>query len=226
MRVTQRIIGVWFIPTALRFKSVFELTAVASAIPSNVVVSGDGVFQSARFCHVSECGPRFAGYQTSWSCGWCDGKRLEVAGNGVATLVGTSTSVYNGASWDRPRTPNVFKTAQATASGNTALWTPTSGKKFRLMRLFVQVTANAYLDSGAGVLTVTFQDATTGINLAFDVYLPAASVSAPLGDAFASGWIDLGNGVLSATANNVLNINLSGKVDAGNVRVTCCGTEE
>ena len=93
------------------------------------------------------------------------------------------------------------------------------------MRFFVQVTAAAALAS-AGVLTITFQDSSTGIPIAFDVYLPASSISTPLGDAFSSGWIDLGNGVLSATANNVLNINLSGTVSTGNVRVTCCGTEE
>ena len=138
---------------------------------------------------------------------------------GMLSTSGTgSTTVF-------ARTPNVFKTAQATASGNTALWTPTSGKKFRLLKLYVQVTAAAALAS-AGVLTITFQDSSTGIPIAFDVYLPATSISAPLGDAFSSGWIDLGNGVISATANNVLNINLSGTVSTGNVRVTCCGTEE
>ena len=221
-RVTQRYWRVVYTNGAT-LQSVFELTAVASAMPSNMVVSGDGTFTG-----VSATSANAVPVSLASGFGVADGAsaNAQIGGNNAAALVGNSNSVYNGASWDRQRTPNVFKTAQATASGNTALWTPASGKKFRLMRLFVQVTANAYLDSGAGVLTVTFQDATTGINLAFDVYLPAASVSAPLGDAFASGWIDLGNGVLSATANNVLNINLSGKVDAGNVRVTCCGTEE
>jgi hypothetical protein len=35
--------------------------------------------------------------------------------------------------------PNVFKTATASAAGNTALWAPASGKKFRLMRFMIQV---------------------------------------------------------------------------------------
>jgi hypothetical protein len=126
-------------------------------------------------------------------------------------------------------TPSIFKTAQANASGDNALWTPTSGKKFRLMRFKVQVPANCTI-AARGVLTIKLRDGTTDLNLSHDVYLGQTAIAAdtnpqqtPL---LESGWIDLGEGVLSATANNVLNINLSAALATGNVRVTCCGTEE
>jgi hypothetical protein len=122
------------------------------------------------------------------------------------------------------RTPNVFKTVQATASGNTAVWTPTSGNKFRLQRFKIMVTDNA-AQTSAGVLTISFQDGSTGIPFAFDVYVPAASITAPIGTAFDSGWIDLANGYASTTASNVLNVNLSAALTAGNVRVICAGCE-
>jgi hypothetical protein len=129
----------------------------------------------------------------------------------------------------RVRTPATFKTASATASGDTAVWTPASGKKFRLMRFKLQVTANAYL-AARGVLTITLRDGTTDLNLTHDVYLGQTAIAAdtnpqqtPL---LETHWIDLGNGVLSASANQVLNINLSAALSGGNVRVIACGTEE
>src|SRR5438105_5547002 len=67
-----------------------------------------------------------------------------------ATVVGLANAVdstsnafcvagfgFNGAFWDRLRTPNKFNHALATAAGNTAVWTPAAGKKFRLMRFAV-----------------------------------------------------------------------------------------
>lgn len=126
------------------------------------------------------------------------------------------------------RTPTIFKTASATASGNTAVWTPAAGKKFRLMRFKVQLTANATL-AAAAVLTVSFQDSATGLAFTHDFYVGQVALTAatalftPGED---SGWIDLGNGFASALANNVLNVNLSATLTSGNIRVIACGTEE
>ena len=58
--------------------------------------------------------------------------------------------------------------------------------------------------------------------IAETVYVPA-TVS---GTAWSSGWIDLANGILSATTDNVLNINLSFALTSGTVRVSVAGTEE
>lgn len=134
------------------------------------------------------------------------------------------TAPGNPATLSQQRTPNIFKTVQATASGNTALWTPTAGKKFRLMRFMVQITGNA-IAAVAGVLTVSFQDSTTAIGIAMDGFIPT-SAATPATEDFISPWVDLGNGFLSAAANNVLNVNLSFALTGGNVRITVAGTEE
>lgn len=120
------------------------------------------------------------------------------------------------------RTPNIFKTAQVSLAGVTAVWTPTAGKKFRLMRYQIQLTDNAAPWNG-GVITVTFFDAASSLNISYDFYIPA---SAAAGNAFVSPWCDLGNGIISAAANNVLGANLSMALQNGNFRINVCGTEE
>jgi len=126
------------------------------------------------------------------------------------------------------RDPNIFKTASvpATTSGNTAVWTPTASKKFRLMRF--QITATDVAATAATVITVSFQDATTGINIGtYDFFMPAIANVAS-GTQFVSNWVDLGNGYLSTAANNVLNANVSATVAGatGTFRYNVCGTEE
>ena len=134
--------------------------------------------------------------------------------------LGTST----GNDYDRQRTPVVYQTVQAAAAGSTALWTPAVGRKFRLMRYRVEVTGNATLAAPA-VLTIKLLDAAADTNQTSDSFVPGAAVSTQ-GCQYQSGWIDLGNGLLSAAANNVLNVNLSAALTAGNVRVDAIGTEE
>jgi hypothetical protein len=144
------------------------------------------------------------------------------AGTGRPLMV--AQTVFDGANWPRQRTPNVFRTVAATAAGNTALWTPAAGKKFRLMRFKVQVTANAVQAAG-GVLALGLQDATTDLNLTHSVFVPAAAGTTMAGF-FDSGWIDLGNGVLSGAANQILNINLSAALTGGTARFIAAGVEE
>jgi len=124
------------------------------------------------------------------------------------------------------RTPSIFKTAAATNTGNTAAWTPAAGKKFRLMRYQLELTENATL-AVAAVLTIKFQDNVTDFGFQHDIFV-AAAAGAVSGEAWRSGWIDLGNGYLSLVANNVLNFNISGAANltAGQFRVNVCGTEE
>lgn len=147
---------------------------------------------------------------------------LTIAGLAAGTVMAVDFR-YNGTSWDRLRGLAVFKTATATASGDTALWTPTTGKKFRLMRYRIDVTANAALAAGAE-LDVVLRDATTATSHAMSLFVPMVG-GAVMGMA-TTGWVDLGNGQLSATINNVLNINLSASLTAGKVRVLAAGTEE
>jgi hypothetical protein len=119
--------------------------------------------------------------------------------------------------------PTSFKSVQATASGNTALWTPASGKKVRIVAFKIIVTGNS-TQAVAGVLTFGLQDNTTDIGLSHDVFVPSIAITSQFD--YDSGWITLGNGRLSGVANNVLNINLSAALLTGDCRVICMGDEE
>lgn len=143
--------------------------------------------------------------------------------NGMMTLA--AGYAFNGSTLDKIRTVAVIKSAVATAAGNTAVWTPTAGKKFRLQRFMLVLTDEA-ARAAAGDTTVKFQDAAVDIGIGLPVYVPAAAIAAPIGAAWSSGWIDLGNGYLSAAINQVLNVNLSAALTAGTFGVVVAGTEE
>lgn len=149
--------------------------------------------------------------------------RLGDGSTGTAVLSG-SPMLFNGTNYDRSRGANVFKTATATASGDTALWTPTTGKKFRLSGYMIQITADAALAAGAD-LDIVLRDSTTATAAAFSVFVPTVA-GTTFGNTAGSGWVTFGNGMLSAAANNVLNINLSAALTSGKVRVVAMGTEE
>lgn len=121
------------------------------------------------------------------------------------------------------RTQNIFKTITATASGDTAVWTPTTGKKFRLMAYSIELTAEATL-GGAADLDITFKDAASVVGIAASFYIPALAVTS-IGFV-GTGWRTLGNGILSAAINQVLNVNLSAAITAGKLRINVAGTEE
>ncbi len=145
--------------------------------------------------------------------------------NGPDVVVVTSS---DGSLLQILRTPSIFKTtsAPATPAGNTAVWTPAAGKKFRLMRF--QITAQGLAATATGVVTVSFQDSVSGLTIGtYDVDVPAVS-AVVAGVTQVSGWVDLGNGVLSAAANNALNFNISaaGAGTIGTYRINVCGTEE
>lgn len=153
--------------------------------------------------------------------------------NSIFTATGFSGSAipmvyggwfFNGSTWDRPRTPVIFKQASTAATGSTALWTPTSGKKFRIMRYRVIVTGLAKAAAAAD-LKIDLLDSAASIGLASFVTIQTTAFTLD-GNASDSGWIDLGNGILSALANNVLNLNLSFALTGGQVSVNVCGTEE
>lgn len=146
--------------------------------------------------------------------------------SGSTTLLSTRALLiaFNGTTFDRVRTPNVLKTAKATASGDTAVWTPASGKKFRVMRYSIQITADAATAAG-GVLDIVLRDATTAIGAGLSVFVPAVA-GTTFGTTNSTGWCEIGNGILSSTADNVLNVNLSAALTSGTVRVVVSGTEE
>lgn len=135
----------------------------------------------------------------------------------------SAETVYNGTGWDRKRTPNVFKTAVVTAAGSTAVWTPAAGKKFRLMGYSIEITGNA-IQAAAGNFEITLLDAAAAIGIGSSLYVPAVALNVFGSNAL--NPINIGNGYLSALANNVLNVNLSNALTAGEIRVNVWGTEE
>lgn len=94
---------------------------------------------------------------------------------------------FNGATWDRLRTPKVFTSLNAVSvASEVTIWTPTAGKKFRLMGFCIT--------QGTLAGNITLKDNTAGTTI---LIIPAAVVQTPL-------VVSLGNGILSAAANNVL----------------------
>ena len=92
---------------------------------------------------------------------------------------------FNGATFDRVRSPKIFKPQSAVACASEAtVWTPASGKKFRLQ-------GGTVTSSAAGNLI--FKDNTAGTTIAIIPALAGAPVT-----------FDFKNGILSAAANNVL----------------------
>lgn len=139
--------------------------------------------------------------------------------------VGTAAANYgyNGSAWDRLRAPNIVKTVAATASGDTALWQPGSGNRWRLQRVKFDITADATITSG-GVLTISLRDATTAIGVTQSVYVPATGATT-LNGGWTSDWIDIGNGIQSSANNQDLNVNLTAALATGTCRVLACGTQ-
>lgn len=138
-----------------------------------------------------------------------------------SAAVGMSAFVGNG--WDRQRTPNVFKTAQANTAASTAIWTPTSGKKFRLMGFFVDLPDNASV-AVAAQQTLIFDDGGTSILIAGAPFVPA--VAGTVIGAYQFGPISLGNGYLSIAANRVLGFSTGSNLVTGLAQVSVWGTEE
>lgn len=139
------------------------------------------------------------------------------------TFSGTIDAVRRG--FSKAKTPTVFRTISTAAAGNTVVWTPGVGNRFRLLKFRVQLTGNAAL-AVAAVLDITLNDAGGAMNLAHSAFVPAAALAGG-GHDYDSGWIDLGFfGIFSAAANNVLNVNLSAALTTGVCRVMLAGVED
>jgi hypothetical protein len=149
----------------------------------------------------------------------------------------TQIGVSDGANLQAVRTPSVFKhIATDGTSAPRPIWTPASGKKFRLMRIQVQVSANAYITAGA-MLNLYFSEGLAGADIGFDfnIWIPPSMgtntgggignnyLVAPVYD---SPFIDLGNGYLAAAANTTLYVQLNQVLTAGLITVNVMGTEE
>jgi hypothetical protein len=147
-----------------------------------------------------------------------DALAAEATGNLASDAFGYG---WNGASFDRIRVANIFKTVTATASGATNVWTPTAGKKFRLMGYTISCAGTL---AATGVQTLQLLDNATVIKNHAANMIQTTTVSISGGDTQIGA--DLGNGQLSAAANNVLKISLGTAMATGEVAVNAWGTEE
>lgn len=111
--------------------------------------------------------------------------------------------------------PTTFKTGSANAIGSTALWTPATGKKFRILGFSFTLPSTATTAAGS---TITLMDNATAV---FTLLLVGTTSDA------LSGVVNLpSGGYLSAVVNNVLNINLTAALTAGAIAVNAWGLEE
>lgn len=147
------------------------------------------------------------GSTVGWKAISLNADAQSVPGSTIIPLVGAYGVVYNGSTWDRERTPIVFKDVSVAVTAGTpqTVWTPTSGKKFRLMGWELALSV-----AGA----VIFHDGNPGTALWRTGALAAGvAVAAP----------NIGNGYLSTAANNVLSVDTSA---SGTVTGFVFGTEE
>lgn len=94
---------------------------------------------------------------------------------------------WNGTSWDRVRVANVFKNVSAVViTSETTVWTPASGKKFRLM--------GYCLTQGVVTGAITIKDNTAGTTI---LIIPPHTIAVAVCGS-------LGNGILSGAADRVL----------------------
>lgn len=208
-----------------------EITAVSTGIPIQPLVGIDTVGVPHSIVTTSN-----GVLALPWTTGIADSYGQ---GTGVPNIVSQTTVLPSGTFlcsgangvglWTAQRYPNIFKTASvvATATGNSAVWTPAAGKKFRIMRF--QITAQGLGATASAAVTVSFQDNVTGITIGtYDVDVPVTANVVSGVTQVSGGWIDIGNGFLSAAANNVLNFNISaaGAATTGTYRINVCGTEE
>lgn len=116
------------------------------------------------------------------------GHATQLDGLAQAALAAEANALWNGASFDIARGGKLFVPLNAVAIGaEAALWTPTAGKKFRLMGGLISVgtaAGNVVLKDGTGLATI--------------LVLPKAALDTPF------ALPPMGNGILSGAINRVL----------------------
>lgn len=136
---------------------------------------------------------------------------------GIAT--GSANLGFNGATWDRVRIANVFKSVAATAIGNTTVWTPQSGKRFRLLAWRLSVAGTLAAD---GTQVIQLRDG--GVTI---LSRSGANVAAALPSGDTQIGADYGGeGILGSAPNSTLVINLGTAMASGAVYIDVWGTEE
>lgn len=130
----------------------------------------------------------------------------------ILSLFKPTTGVY-----EAQRTMTWTVVSNPSAGGNSAVFTPTAGKKFRLLGFDVHIAKNTTTAAGS---TIFFRD-----GAATEFLRIVRLDTAVSGDLHWSVRLP-GNGYLSTAADNVLNVTLTSAITAGNMDMTVYGTEE
>jgi hypothetical protein len=118
------------------------------------------------------------------------------------------------------KTPNIWHNISSkTAIGDTALWTPTTGRKFRLMAGIIALSKEA---ACAGAFNVQLLD---GAGVFFRIDICNAALVAT-GQVILIPFNFGPNGYLSTAVNNVLNLTFNAALSAGAGSAVVWGTEE
>ena len=164
--------------------------------------SGDAIAQG----NMIQTAPFLRGYNgTTWD------RLRTVSGDQMTTgILAAMSMVYDGANYDRPRTPDTFKpfsvTVASIGTGQTVWTVASTNKRFRLLGFAV---------TSDKAVQVNFKDGSVATIFSTPVLVAAT----PFG---VSG---IGNGMLSASANNLLQLDVSASVPAV-ISGTIWGTEE
>lgn len=115
---------------------------------------------------------------------------------------------------------NVVKSAQATAAGSTALWTPATTKRFNLLGGTIVLSKDA---ACAGAEFIELLDGATHIGLRWDI---STAALVAIGACVVIPFDLKPSGLVSVAVGNVLNISLNGALTAGNCSVVVWGSEQ
>jgi hypothetical protein len=187
------------------------ISAASLPLPTGAATSalqGGGLpaaLDGSGFLKVHEQGTATVDTELAAAAALADG-----ASNPTTATAGAAMLGYNGATWDRVRVANISKYLEAvTITTITTVWTPTSGKKFRIMGGTISVSAACY---------VIFEDNSHSSTTNYIHVTPKLTADTPY------NFVVLGGqGFLSAAANNVLKATSSA---AAAITGTIWGVEE
>ena len=224
----------------LALQSVLFAGATSRAITQTAIsgeaVSNDNSMLFYRDCNVTPCVDRRVGSLAPLPVLISGAAVTVTATIGVATINANTSSIgldggantIGTVNTIDPNSPDTFKrlTGVATASVFT-LWTPQTGKKFRLEGIDGRVTANAANSGGAATVTVTFFDGATTITTG-SLHIPASSSNALTGNIeFISRGYDYWRaGYVSSAINTPLTVSLNGALTSGQIDIFTCGKEQ
>jgi hypothetical protein len=192
-------------------QTTFELTVVSGSMGTALLGQGTNINSGVPFdiVQVAAMQINVVG-DGSTPNGFINGSGLVAAAQTVSGYLTGSPS--NGSNYSAARTPAVFQGGQV-ASGVGVIWYPSTAKKARLMKYKLEIAADATLSTAGSVLLGLDYLTSTGsaftiapanvITNSHRVYVPSSAVTGT-GQLWASEWIDLTNGIISAGANTPL----------------------